>query len=108
MTELVSFTNRSEGFSDEFRYYIEGGYNFGKDFTIIGRFHGLVSLKNGNDNVIGGYAIFMNNAQYFAYNIELVYKINKNFGVSAYYESGGGGKNIISAPVLNAGIFYTL
>ena len=108
LTELISFTNRNEGFSDEFRYYIEGGYNFGNGFLIIGRFHGLQSLKNGNDNVIGGFGIFQNNAQYFAYNLELVYKINKNFGVSAYYESGGGGKNIISAPVLNAGVFYTL
>lgn len=108
LTELVSFTNRNEGFSDEFRYYIEGGYNLGKGFTVIGRFHGLVSLKNGDDFVFGGFGIFQNNAQYFAYNIELVYKINKNIGISAYYESGGGGKNIISAPVLNAGVFYTL
>ena len=61
-----------------------------------------------NDFVFGGFGIFQNNAQYFAYNIELVYKINKNIGISAYYESGGGGKNIISAPVLNAGVFYTL
>lgn len=108
LTELVSFTNRNEGFSDEFRYYIEGGYNFGKGFTVIGRFHGLASMKNGNENLIGGFGIFQNNAQYCAYNIELVYKINKNIGMSAYYESGGGGKNIISAPVLNAGVFYTL
>jgi len=108
LSELISFSNRNEGFSDEFRYLIEGGYNLGSGFTVIGRFHGLVSLKNGDENVIGGYGIFMNNSQYYAYNIELVYKINKNFGVSAYYESGGGGKNIISAPVINASFFYTL
>jgi len=108
LTGLIAFTNRNEGFSDEFRYLIEGGYKLGETIAFIGRFHGLVSLKNGNDNVYGGFGIFQNNAQYYAYNLEIVYKMTKNFGLSAYYESGGGGKNIISAPVLNAGVFYTL
>ncbi len=108
ITGLVAFTNRNEGFSDELRFLIEGGYNFGIGFTVIGRIHTLGSVKNGNEDVIGGFGIFQNNSQYYAYNLELVYKINKNFGVSAYYESGGGGINIISAPVLNAGVFYTL
>ncbi len=105
---LIAFTNRNEGFSDEFRYLIECGYNLGSGFSLIGRFHGLVSMKNGNENLIGGYGIFMNNAQYFAYNAELVYKINSIVGASINFESGGGGKNIISAPVFSAGVFYTM
>jgi hypothetical protein len=108
ITGLAAYTNRNEGFSDEFRFLIEGGYNFAKGFTVIGRIHCLASVKNGNEDVSGGFGIFQNNVQYYAYNIELVYKLTDNFGMSAYYESGGGGRNIISAPVLNAGVFYTL
>jgi hypothetical protein len=103
----VTYNNRTKGFSDEFGYIIEGGYKIIKHLTLIVRFHGKISMKNGNPNVIGGYGTYMNNQQFFAYNTELVYKVTKNFGVKGYYESGGKGKNIISSPVISAGIFFT-
>ena len=56
---------------------------------------------------VGGFGTFMNNQQFIAYNAELVYKVTKNFGVKGYYESGSNGKNIISTPVISAGIFFT-
>ena len=103
----ISYTNRSKGFSDEFRYALEGGYKFFKNLSLIVRIHSLISVKNGNENVKGGFGIFSNNQQYFAYNAELVYNVTDIIGLKAYYESGGAGKNITSAPVLNAGIFFT-
>ena len=103
----VTYTNRTQGFSDEFRYGIEAGYTFIKNLSLTVRFHGQVSMKNGDENVKGGFGIYSNNQQYIAYNAELAYKITENFGVKGYYESGGAGKNIISAPVINAGLFFT-
>lgn len=103
----VTYNNRSKGFSDEFSYIIEGGYKIFNTLSLIVRFHGQVSMKNGDSNVIGGFGTFMNNQQFIAYNAELVYKFTKNFGVKGYYESGGNGKNIISTPVISAGIFFT-
>ena len=103
----VTYTNRTQGFSDEFRYGIEAGYTFIKDLILIVRFHGQVSMKNGDENVKGGFGVYSNNQQYIAYNAELAYKFTDNFGVKAYYESGGAGKNIISAPVINVGVFFT-
>jgi hypothetical protein len=107
LTGGVTFNNRSKGFSDEFRYMIESGYKFTSKLLLIVRFHGQISLKNGDSNVKGGFGVFSNNQQYIAYNAELLYKITDNVGIKAYYESGTKGKNIISAPVINAGIFFT-
>lgn len=103
----LSYNNRTEGFSDEFVYSIEGGYKIIKNLSLILRFHGQISMKNGDSNVIGGLYTYENNQQFIAYSAELVYKFAENFGVKGYYESGGKGKNIISTPVLSAGIFFT-
>ncbi len=103
----VTYNNRTEGFSDEFVYSIEGGYKIIKDLSLILRFHGQVSMKNGDSNVIGGLYTYENNQQFIAYSAELVYKFAENLGVKGYYESGGKGKNIISTPVISAGIFFT-
>ena len=108
LTEGIAFNNQTSGFSDQFRYYIEGGYRFSSSFLIITRLHGVISFENGDPNVMGGFGNYENNQQYIAYNAELVYSISSNWGVSVYYESGTNGKNIISTPVLNFGVFFTL
>ncbi len=103
----IAFNNRTSGFSDEFKYIIEGGYKFTKELSLTLRFHGVVSFKNGDPSVKGGFGIFSNNQEYIAYNAALVYNISDSFGINGYYESGTNGKNIISAPVFNVGIFIT-
>ncbi len=103
----VAFNIRTNGFSDEFKYIIEGGYKFTKKLSLTLRFHGVVSFKNGDPKVKGGFGMFSNNQEYIAYNAELVYKISNGFGIKGYYESGTNGKNIISAPVFNVGIYFT-
>jgi len=103
----IAFNNRTSGLSDEFKYIIEGGYKFTKRLSLTLRFHGVVSFNNGDPNVKGGFGMFSNNQEYIAYNAELVYKISDGFGIKGYYESGTNGKNIISAPVFNVGIFFT-
>jgi hypothetical protein len=103
----VSFSNRSKGFSDQFNYAIEAGYRFFKNLSLIVRFHGQVSFENGDENIYGGFGTFSNNQQFIAYNAELVYNFTNNVGIKGYYESGTNGKNIISAPVFNFGLFFT-
>lgn len=108
VTGGITFRNRTEGFSDEFNYLIEGGYKLLRDLSVVVRFHGQLSLKNGNADIKGGFGTYSNNQQYIAYNASLVYKINKILGVSGTYESGTNGRNIISAPVYTAGVFITI
>ncbi len=103
----VTYTNRAAGISDHFNYGLEAGYSFLKNLSLIIRFHGQVSLENGDENIRGGYAIYSNNQQFIAYSAEVIYKITNNVGIKGYYESGGAGKNIISAPVINVGMFFT-
>ena len=103
----VSFSNRAKGFSDRFNYAIEAGYRFFKNISLIVRLHGQVSFENGDKNIYGGFGTFSNNQQFIAYNAELVYKFSNNVGIKGYYESGTNGKNIISAPVFNVGIFFS-
>lgn len=107
LTEGILFNNRTKGFSDDFRYFIESGIKISSSLSLIVRLHGLISFNNGDPDVKGGFGIYSNNQQYLAYNAELVYKITSNWGISAYYESGTNGKNIISAPIINVGIFVT-
>lgn len=106
-TAGVSYRNRNKGFSDDFKYGISAGYSFTKSISVSGRFHGLNPLNNGDDNVRGGFAIYSNNQRYIAYGLNVSYKFTKGLGVSVGYESGGNGRNIISAPVISAGIYYS-
>ena len=103
----VSYTNHTQGLSDAFNYGIEAGYTIIQNLSLILRFHGQLSMNNGDPNVKGGFGVYSNNQQYIAYNAELAYKFTNNFGVKGYYESGGAGKNIISAAVINIGLFFT-
>ena len=103
----IYYRNRNEGFSDDIKWGIEGGYSFNEAVSLIGRFHGLNTLENGNKDVLDGFAIYSNNQKYIAYGLELIYKFQSGVGLSAGYESGGKGRNIISAPVFSAGVFYT-
>ena len=103
----VSYSNRTNGFSDLINYAIEAGYRFFKNLNLIVRLHGQISFENGDENIYGGFGTFSNNQQFIAYNAELVYKFANNVGIKGYYESGTNGKNIISTPVFNVGIYFT-
>jgi hypothetical protein len=103
---FLMFNNRTEGFSDEFRYGIEGGYSFYNDLSLIIRAKAQQPLYNGSDSKIGGFGILLNDQKYIAYGAELIYKLTKHFGFTVFYESGTAGKNIVSAPVYNFGIYY--
>jgi len=103
----VYYRNRNEGISDDVQWGIEGGYSFNEAVSLIARFHGLNTLENGSEDVLAGFAIYSNNQKYIAYGLDLSYKFQSGFGLSAGYESGGKGRNIISAAVFSAGIFYT-
>ncbi len=102
----IYYRNRNEGFSDDLKWGIEGGYSFNESVNLIGRFHGLNTLENGREDFNGGFAIYSNNQKYIAYGLELIYKFKSGVGLSVGYESGGAGRNIISAPVLSFGLFF--
>ncbi len=103
---FLMYNNRTEGFSDEFKYEVEGGYSFYTDLTLIMRIKGKQPMYNGRDDKIGGLGILLNHQKYITIGGELVYQLTENFGLTAFYEGVATGKNIVSTPVYTFGIFY--
>ncbi len=103
----VGFNNRTQGFSDEFRYAAELGYTFWGNATLAMKFVGVASLKNGADNVRGGMGgLYANNVSYLALGPSLFFQLNKNFGVTAGIDGATYGQNVLAAPSYSLGIYF--
>jgi len=65
---LLGFNNRSNGFSDEFRFGLEAGYALANQRVwLIGRLTGSESLMNGETAAtVSSTSIFSNNAEYLS------------------------------------------
>jgi hypothetical protein len=104
-TSDVGFSNRSKGYSDEFRYAAEIGYNLRNKFIIAFKIRGVESLRNGNDTVTGGMGgLFANNQSYLSYGPEISYLIIRAVGLSAAIEGATRGENVLSAPAYSIGV----
>jgi len=103
-----AFNNRTNGFSDEFRYGFEAGITKGK-FTFLTRLQGISSFKNGDTSFnSSGTSIFGNNAEYFLISPELAYSFSNKMGVSATFFHPISGKLIFSKPAYSFGVFFNL
>lgn len=103
--------NRTNGFSDEFRYGAEWGVNLLKQrLWLIARIDGAESFMNGsrsNDDITST-TIFGNNAEFTNASIEAAFYINKKIGLSVMAANVLRGRIIFAAPSYSAGIFADL
>jgi hypothetical protein len=100
--------NRTQGFSDEFRYGVESGITMSK-FTVIARLYGIKSFKNGDTNFnSSGTSIFANNAEYLVLSPEIAYNFTEKVGISATYFHTLSGKLIFSKPAYSVGVFLIM
>lgn len=105
----AGFSNRNEGYSDDFLYNAELGYKVVKDLLIILKINGKQPLENGSNIQIGGVAgLAANNQKYLAYGPELLYSINDKMGLNAALQTGTNTANVISALVFKGGVYYKL
>ncbi|MEK7730029.1 MAG: hypothetical protein AAB354_16600 [candidate division KSB1 bacterium] len=103
----AGFNNRTKGFSDELRYTAELGYTFWNNVTLMMKFLGVASLKNGEDNIRSGMGgLYGNNVSYLALGPSLFYQINKKFGVTAGVDGATYGQNVLAAPSYSLGIYF--
>ena len=104
----VGFNNRTQGFSDEFRFGIEGGINlFNNKLTAILRIIGVKSLRNGNfDDLSNSSSVFANNSEHISFSPELAYKLNDKWGISAGFGGAFYGRIISARPAYSFGIFH--
>ncbi|MFK7971621.1 MAG: hypothetical protein AB8F95_14745 [Bacteroidia bacterium] len=103
----AGFNNRTNNFSDEIRFGLEGGLGFAKNrFWLIGRIDGVESLKNGATAAsVTSTSIFANNTEFTGVSLEAAYYATKRFGISASASGAFRGEIIAAAPAFSFGIF---
>ena len=107
----IGFNNRTENFSDEFRFGLESGINlFNNKFWIIGRLDVVESFQNGSLNAQNNTqgSIFANNVEFVGIGLEASYYITKKLGVSLTYGGAISGKIIAANPSISGGIFLDI
>jgi len=105
-TGEAGVNNRTNGYSDEFRYEAEIGYTIGNNLTINFKVNGVESFKNGDDAVRGGMGgLYANNQSYLAYGPGVFYNFYKNFGVNTRAAFATRGQNVLARPAFFFGIF---
>lgn len=106
----VGINNRTNGFSEEFRYGIEFGVGLMQQkIWLISRLGGVESFQNGEQtNPFTNTSIFANNSEYTSFGIEAAYYVTKNTGFSVSFASAFRGRIIAAAPSYSVGVFYDL
>lgn len=107
----VGFNNRTQGFSDEIRYGLEGGVSFLKNdrLLLILRLYGIESLQNGTlSGESNSTSIFANNSEHLTFSPEVAYQWNDKWGVSASYAQALRGRIIFANPAYSVGVFFKL
>lgn len=106
----AAYNNRTKGFSDEFRFGLEGGVNLLKErLTATLRLYGIQSMNNGSlDELITSTSIFANNSEHLTFSPEIAYRITEKVGFSASFANALSGRLIFAAPAYSVGVFFQL
>ena len=107
-TALLGFNNRTNDFSDEFRYGAELGYTFGGKLTAQLRVYGVTSLMNGEARGGAGNSIFANDTEFLSVTPEVAYNITDKVGISASVGGAVFGKKILASPNYGVGVYLKL
>ncbi len=103
-----AFNNRTNGFSDEFRFGAKVGLLLDK-FLIQLSLDGVESFQNGDANFNSdGTGLYSNNAEFLALTPELSYFVKDSWGISAAYAGAVSGKLIFARPAYSVGVFLAL
>ena len=107
---FVGINNRSQGFSEEFRFGAEVGVGLlNKKLWLSGKLNAIESFKNGDTAAtVTSTSIFANNAEFLTLGLEANLYITKKLGVSAGFATATRGEIIASAPSYNVGFFLDI
>ena len=106
----LGFNNRTNGFSDEFRYSLEAGVGLVQNKVwLISRLTGVESFKNGTTAAeVTSTSIFANNTEFTSLGLEAAVYATKEFGFSVGAAGAFRGEIIAAAPSYSAGVFWDL
>lgn len=110
VSAFAGLNNRTNGFSDEFRFGLEAGVSVvNRRVYLIGRLTGSESLMNGETAASAPTtSIFSNNAEYLSIGGEVNIYLTRKVGVSGGVAGAVSGRIIAAAPAFSAGIFLDL
>jgi len=104
----VGFNNRTDGFSDEFRFGAEIGAGlFDNSLWLVQKLDLIESFENGDEIGEGssGGSIFANNTEVVNLTSEIAYKFTKKLGLSGTVAIPVSGTNVFSDPAYSVGIY---
>ena len=107
---VIGINNRSQGFSEEFRYGAEVGIGlFNNRFWLSGKLNAIESFKNSDRSMqITSTSIFANNTEFITLGLEANVYVTEKFGVSAGFANVTRGEIIAAAPAYNVGVFLDI
>ncbi|MFZ4633209.1 MAG: hypothetical protein ACOYNO_03275 [Saprospiraceae bacterium] len=101
----LGFNNRTENFSDEWRFLAEAGYwILPQRLLAQARFISVQSFNNGNPTGSGN-GLFANNVEYLSPQLGLAYEFNAHWGVSVNVGGAVQGRNALAAPAFTGGVY---
>lgn len=107
-TGYVGFNNRTQDFSDEFRFELEFGHKFFDNHLIAGvKLAGTQSFNNG-DPTGSGNGLFSNNVEFISPQAFLAYEFNNNLGINTQIAGAMSGRNVLAAPAVSFGVYLKL
>ena len=102
---LLGVNNRTNNFSEEFRYGLEVGYTFGNRLLTQLRLYGVESFKNGTGEGGAGNSIFANDTEFLSVTPEIAYGLTDRFGVTANVGLAIRGEKILANPNYGVGVY---
>jgi len=110
VSTYLGVNNRTNGFSDEFRFGVEWGLNLAdRKLWLISRLDGVESFFNGSrPQDVSSTSIFANNTEFTMASLEAAYYLSDKIGVSVYGGYAFRGKIIFAAPSFSVGVFGDL
>ena len=102
---LLGVNNRTNNFSEEFRYGLEVGYTFGRKLLAQLRLYGVESFKNGTGEGGGGNSIFANDTEFLSVTPEIAYALTDRLGVTASAGLAVRGEKILASPNYGVGVY---
>jgi hypothetical protein len=104
-TGYVGFNNRTEDFSDEFRFEAEFGYKFWENRLLTGvKLSGIQSFNNGNPTGSAN-GLFGNNVEFLSPQVFVAYEPTQKVGFIAQVSGATSGRNVLAAPAISVGIY---
>lgn len=110
VSAYVAINNRTNGYSEEFRYGTEIGLGLLKrKLWLSSKLNVIESFQNGDTvETVTSTSIFANNSEFTSIAFEVNYLLTKKFGLSFNYATAVSGKIIAAAPSYNVGVFFDL